>query len=325
MPTRDAVPRSPRPAIAAALVMLAIVLFGCSSGAAAPSSPAASADPTKDKLAQVLARGTLVLSTDPEYPPQSFLVEGATRVQGTKCAENEMTATEVAGYDADTGKLVAEKLGVEACFVAPAWDLIKEGGWSDRWDVSWASGALTAERMGRLYVTQPYYSTPHNFFVQADSPIKDATELSGKQIGACSGCTHELYLKGTLDLPGETLDYPVKDPVVVTFASEPPGLEALARGEIDAFLAGEPVGTEQIKAGLPIRMLPTPAYHTQKTGYADRSSGLDQVAFLDRVDTILDGLHADGTLKALSMQYFGVDYATAAGEFDLDAIGQQIP
>jgi hypothetical protein len=25
------------------------------------------------------------------------------------------------------------------------------------------------------------------------------------------------------------------------------------------------------------------------------------------------------------MQYFGVDYATAAGEFDLDAIGKQVP
>ena len=33
-------------------------------------------DPTVDKLAQVLTRGTLVLSTDPAYPPQSVRGQG---------------------------------------------------------------------------------------------------------------------------------------------------------------------------------------------------------------------------------------------------------
>lgn len=289
------------------------------------TAPTFAGDPTKDKLAQVLARGTLVLSTDLKYPPQSFAVEGATRLAGTKCAANELTAPEVSGYDADTGKLVAERLDVEPCFVTPAWDLIKEGGWGDRWDLAFASGAITAERMQRLYMTQPYYSTPHNFFVRTDSPVQDASELSAKEIGVCSGCTHELYLRGTLVLPGTDLDYVVNDPVIVTFASEPPALEALASGDIDAVLAGEPVGTEQIKAGLAIRMLPTPAYHTQKSGYADRGSRLDHVAFLARVNEVIRGLHADGSLAAHSITYFGVDYATAAGAFDLGALAQQIP
>ena len=51
----------------------------------------AAADPTKDKLAQVQARGTLVLFTDPAYPPQSMKVEGATRAANTKCAPNQLT------------------------------------------------------------------------------------------------------------------------------------------------------------------------------------------------------------------------------------------
>lgn len=37
-----------------------------------------------DKLAQILARGTLILSTDPAYPPQSYRVRGATRLARTR-------------------------------------------------------------------------------------------------------------------------------------------------------------------------------------------------------------------------------------------------
>lgn len=317
------------------LVILVAVVSACGPAATPrPSDPTSSdpthtpqtgGDPTRDKLAQVLARGTLILSTDLAYPPQSFSVDGAERASPTKCAANELTGPEVGGYDAETGKLVAAGLGVEPCFVTPPWDLIKEGGWGDRWDLAFASGALTAERMQRLYMTQPYYSTPHNFFVRMDSPVQDARELAAKQIGVCSGCTHELYLRGTLVLPGTDLEYVVNDPVIVTFASEPPALEALAAGDLDAVLAGEPVGTERIEAGLALRMLPTPAYHTQKSGYADRGSSLDAIAFLERVNEIIRALHADGSLRARSITHFGVDYATAAGAFNLAALDQRFP
>ena len=246
----------------------------------------------------MLARGTLVLSTDPAYPPQSSVVEGATRLADTKCAPNQLTAAEVEGYDADTGKLVAAAMGVEPCFVTPPWSEITAGNWGDRWDIAWGSGALTKERMTRLWVTQPYYSTPHNFFVPADSTVQDASELSGKEVGACAGCTQELYLKHELELPGVTLDYAVTDPKIVTFDAEPPGLAATAAGDLAAFLCGEPVGTEAIKGGAALRMLATPAYVTQKTGYLDRGSTLSQTAFAARVDEILQGLHADGSLKA---------------------------
>lgn len=281
-------------------------------------------DPTTDKLASVLARGTLVLSTDPAYPPQSSLVEGAERVADTACASNQLTAAEVEGYDAETGKLVAQRLGVEPCFATPPWSEIIAGNWGDRWDIAWGSGALTGERMTRLYVTQPYYSTPHNFFVPTASTVQEAAELSGRQVGACAGCTHELYLKHELELPGETVTYVVNDPVIVTFDAEPPGLAATAAGELDAFLAGEPVGTAAIADGVALRMLPKPAYVTQKAGYLDRGSGLSQTAFAARVDEILRELHTDGTLKVLSEQYFDVDYATAAAAYDMTALDQVV-
>jgi polar amino acid transport system substrate-binding protein len=304
--------------------LLAAATVGGCSGAAAPSPAAPSTDPRTDKLAQVVSRGTLVLWTDLAYPPQSFAVERARRTPGTKCAANELTADEVAGYDADTGKLVAAALGVEACFVTPPWNEVIAGNWGDRWDVAWGSGALTEERMTRLYVTQPYYSTPHTFFVPTDSPVRTTADLEGREVGACAGCTQEQYLRHTLELPGETLDYAIERPKVVTYDAEPAGLEATAAHEIDAFLCSEPVGLELIRQGVALRVLPKPAYVTQKTGYADRGSSLAMGPFLDRVNAALRSLHAAGSLKRLSEQYFGTDYATAAGRFDLDAVHQEV-
>jgi polar amino acid transport system substrate-binding protein len=291
---------------------------------AADDAATAPGDPTSDKLAQVLARGTLILFTDPAYPPQSFAVEGAERPADTRCAANQLTAPEVSGYDAETGKLVAEELGVEACFVTPTWTEVTAGNWGDRWDLAFGSGAIAVDRMEVLYVTQPYYSTPANFFVPTDSPAQLPTDLSGKDIGACAGCTMEDYLRGTLELPGPPIEFVVENPNIVTFDTEPPGLEATARGELDGFLCSEPVGREQIDKGLHLRMLEEPAYVSYKTGYVDKSSGLSAAAFVERVDEILAGLHADGTLADLSVEFFGKDYATLAGEFDLASIGQTV-
>jgi polar amino acid transport system substrate-binding protein len=310
--------------LAVLTLAIALVATACGGTAAGPSA-SPSLDPATDKLGQVLVRGTLVLSTDFDYAPQSSKVAGATRLAGTKCAANQATAPEVTGYDADTGKLVAEALSVEPCFVAPQFSEIIAGSWADHWDLSFGSGALTADRMTRLYVTQPYYSTPANFFVLAKSSYTKPADLSGKQIGSCAGCTHESYLKKTLTLPGETLDFPVVDPKIVTFASEPPGLDAVAAGKIDAFLCSQPVGAAAIAAGAPLRMLDQAAFFTQKTGYIDRGLALAPGPFLDRVNAAIRDLHASGKLKALSIKYFGVDYATAAGAFDLASVGQKVP
>jgi len=42
--------------------------------------------PGKDKLAQVIARGTLVGYAELDYPPQSIRVEGGIRAASTKCS-----------------------------------------------------------------------------------------------------------------------------------------------------------------------------------------------------------------------------------------------
>ena len=180
----------------------------------------------------------------------------------------------MSGYDIETSKLVAADLGVEPCFARPTWAEVTGGNWGDRWDIAYGSGSINADRMTRLWMTQPYYATPNRFFVKADSPIQAAAELSGKKVGSCASCTHEAYLKRELVIPGVELTFAVDDPEIVVFETERPGLQAVADGEIDAFLCAEPVGEAMIEEGVPLRALDPPAFTFFPSGFVDKSSGV---------------------------------------------------
>jgi ABC-type amino acid transport substrate-binding protein len=318
-------PTLARAAIAA--VTLSLAAAACSStssGETSGGSTSPAGDPNTDKLAHILDRGTLIVSLDPAYPPQSFLVEGAERAAPTRCSSEQLTAPEVDGYDSETAKLVAAELGVEPCWITPTWVEITGGNWGDRWDISWGSGGINEDRMTRLYMTQPYYSAPQSFFVHEDSDHQTPSDLDGKEIGVCASCSHQLYLEGTLEVPGTEIEYKVEDPEIVVYQTEPPGLQDVADGEIDAFMLSAPVGRAAIADGLPLREIEEPGFLLDLTAFLDQSSGLDQRAFFDRINAIVLELLNDGSLPALSEEFFGTDYASAAAEYDIDALGQEV-
>ncbi len=319
---------------AIAILAVTAVIAGCSASGGATLAPSSApgetatnvaGDPTTDKLAQVLDRGTLVGIWEPDYAPLSWKVEDATRPAGTRCQDNQLTGPEVAGYDNDTTKLVAERLGVEPCFITASWTEVTGGHWGDRWDINYGSGSINADRMTRLWMTQPYYAVENYYYVKSDSPYRVASDLDGKAIGTCASCTHEYYLKGELEIPGVDIDVAVTDPQIVTFVLEPPGLQAVADGDIEAFLASAVIGQQALADGLPLRTLDEPAFVYYPSGFVDKFSGLDAGPFVRRVNEIVEGLHADGSLKAKAIEYFGVDWASRAGAFNLDAIGQVLP
>lgn len=314
---------------ATVLVVGAGVIAGCGLGSASTSGAAGSstsaADPAKDKLAQVEARGTLVLATDPAYPPQSYAVKGAPRLTVTKCANNQLTGNQIAGYDADVSKLVARALGVEPCFVAPTWSEMTGGHWGGRWDIAFASIGITRDRMKGLYYTQPYSSEAERFFVRTDSPATSVEQLSGKRLGGCGDCFAEFYIERTLDLPGEKINFLVDHAAFVGYDVESDGLAAVAKGKLDGFLCGVAVGAKAIKEGLPLRAVGDDQYVANLSGAVDKSSGLDPSAFMTKVNTIVSQLQDAGTLRERSLHYFGVDFATRAKGFDVSALGQDKP
>ena len=297
------------------LMVFSFLLSGCAKTAA----------PT-DKLAEILARGTLVVSTDPAYPPQSELVEGAERLANTKCTSDQQTSNQMQGFDIDVAKAIAEKLGVEACFLTIAWDLITAGNWANRWDISIGSMTITPERMSKLYFTQPYYTTPAAFFVHTDNTsFTQPSDLSGKKVGAASGTTYDSYIAGALQIPGETINYVVTGADFMGYDTDLYALQDLALGDgvrLDAVLTAQPLGADQINNSQPFKQLGEPVYFEYLAGAVDKASTPDPVPFLKKVSEIIVGLNSDGTLPQLSNKYYGLDLTTPATTFDLAALNQ---
>jgi len=299
-------------------VVTSIILAGC--GGNSQKQDAA------DLLSEIQQRGTLVVSTDPAYPPQSQLVEGVTRPDNTKCASDQRTAGELKGFDIEAAKEIAKRLGVEVCFFTPDWTLITGGSWAGRWDVSVGSMTITPERMQKLYFSQPYYTTPAAFFVHKDNTtLQTPSDLSGKKVGACSGCTYDSYLAGTLTIPGEKIDYVVKNPVFTGYDTDINALQDLALGDgvrLDGVLTALPTGTGAIDDGLPLKQLGDPVYFEYLAAAIDKASIKDPVSFVNKVTEIIQQMHQDGTLKKLSEEFYGIDLASSAAKFDVNALNQ---
>ena len=134
-----------------ALLVILLVLSSLVISACQPAS-------ANDLLGEIKARGTLRVSTDVNYAPQSSSVQGAQRPANTKCDAAELTAAEVEGFDIDTAVEIAKRLGVEPCFVTPSWDLITAGSWGGRWDVSVGSMTITQDREKALWFSPAYYA-----------------------------------------------------------------------------------------------------------------------------------------------------------------------
>ncbi len=320
------------------LATASLLLAAC--GAPAPTAteaPAATEAPTAvpptaaptsvpDLLSTILARGTMVVSTDPAYPPQSALKANPVRTPGSKCTADQKTLGELEGFDIDVSAAIAKALGVEVCFVTPDWTLITAGGWAGRWDISVGSMTITPERAKVLYFGQPYYTTPAALFVnKANTTYQQPSDLSGKKIGVCGGCTYESYLDGSLVIPGETINFVIKNATIKTYDTDSTALEDLALGDgvrLDAVLTAQPTGAQAITNGKPLKQLGDPVYFEYLAPAFDRNSTLSPISFIAKVSEIISGLHKDGTLLQLSQKYYGMDLTTAAGSFDASQFGK---
>ena len=266
----------------------------------------------------------MILPTDPAYPPSSFAVEGATRTAGTRCQVNQTTRAELDGYDVSVGNLIADAIGVEPCYVVPTWTEMIAGHWADRWDIAFASIGVTEERMPGLYFTKPYIGSPERIWVRTDSKAKQMSDLDGERIGVCTACWADLYLQKRLTVPGMSIDYKIDDAKIVGYAVEVAGLQDVADGKLDAFLCADTVAQGLIDKGVKIRGLEPAAYIGIPAGAIDKTSGRDVRSLFDFANQTLTARFTDGSLKALSMKYFGHDYATAAAGIDPASFAQDI-
>lgn len=303
------------------LASMGLLFYGCS-GISATARPAV----MSDLLQKILARGTLVIATDPGYPPQSELVEAAEREPASKCAPTEYTANQLTGFDVATAVEIANRLGLEACFVTPPWTQLTAGNWDGRWDISVGSMAITPDRMEILYFTQPYYATPAGVFVHQDNTsFSQPADLSGKRVGGCTNCTYEAYLQGTLVIPGVEMEYIIQDADIIGYDVDLPALEDLALGDgvvLDAVLVAQPTGLQAIEDGMPLKQLGEAVFFEYLAAAIDKKSSLDPLAFVQEVSRVIQEMHRDGTLLKLSQEFYNEDFTSAASQYELTRLGQ---
>src|SRR5689334_15143051 len=154
-------------ALASLLVILSLALSACGGGGKA-----------SDLLSAIKQKGFILVSTDPNYEPQSFLNTEGKRPDGTKCPSDALTTAEMQGFDVDVAKAIGDGLGVETCFATPSWDAITAGNWADKWDVSVGSMTITTDREKILDFSVPYYFTPAVVAVAANSDFKSLADLA---------------------------------------------------------------------------------------------------------------------------------------------------
>jgi polar amino acid transport system substrate-binding protein len=289
--------------LGALLLLIGAACGGEDTGSSAP--PRDTEDDTTEEdgaeeatglLAAVQNAGVLRVSTDPAYPPQSSL---------NKQGEYE-------GFDIDVATEIANRLGVEIAWETPSWDAITAGNWSGRWDVSVGSMTVTPERAEVLHFTPAYYYTPASVAVHEDNTdITDVeTDLDGKTIGVCSGCTYDFYLEKTLDIPGEEIEFVIDDAEIKGYDTDSSAINDLEIGDgrrLDAAISATPTLEGAVDKGKAIKLVGEPIFYEPLAVAIDRNAPEDPQPLVDAISAIIEEMHADGTLTELSMKWYDTD------------------
>ncbi len=285
------------------VLLLFVVLAGaCVAPATPAASPAndsgAAAEPV-DLLAEIMSRGSIWISTDPNYAPQSFLDESGN----------------FQGFDVDVAMEIAERLGVEVEFVTPDWDLITAGNWGDQWDMSVGSMTVTTSRQEILdFALPPYYYTPAQFAAVDGSGVDTLEDLNGQTICVGVSTTYESWLMGDMEglgLPAASfyVDAPPADTSIIPLTVDNDCAQQIQAGrhEFAAFLTSNTVVEAAMAEGVPVHKVGTPVFSENLAVAFDKSASKDIARLVEKVSGIIAAMHEDGTLSSLSMEWFGED------------------
>jgi len=220
------------------------------------------ADTTGDLLETIRDRGEIVVSTDPNYAPQSFLEPDGDFV----------------GFDIDVATAIADGLGVDIRFETPDWEVITAGSWAGRWDISVGSMTITTPRKEILSFTQPYYYTPAYLAASTRSGVNEVSDIPFALPAGAEATT------------------------LTTDANCAEAIEA-GRTEFDLWVSSGTTVDGAISAGSPMVKIGDPIF-TENLAVAIDKSGPSHAALLFEIDKILGEMHADGSLTALSEEWF---------------------
>ena len=264
-----------------------LTLAGCSSNSgssAAASGAASSAASTgaADQLAAIQTNGKLVVALEGAWQPWSYHDESDTLV----------------GYDVEVSRAIAEKLGVEPEYVESDWDSLFAGLDAGRFDLVCNGVEVTEERAKTYDFTVPYGYIHTALAVRKDNQdIHSFEDLKGKTTANSLASTYmELAESYGATVQGiDTLEETI---------------QLLTAGRIDATLNADVSFYDYLNvhpdADFKLVAQTEDASHVA----IPVRKGDDSASLLEAINTAIEELRADGTLKALGEQYFGQDISS---------------
>ena len=262
-----------------------LTLSGCSnsSGSTAASGTAASVAPAAgDQLSNIQSSGKLIVALEGAWQPWSYHDESDTLV----------------GYDVEVSRAIAEKLGVEPEYVESDWDSLFAGLDAGRYDIVCNGVEVTDERAKTYDFTTPYGYIHTALAVRKDNEdIKSFEDLKGKTTANSLASTYmELAESYGATVQGiDTLEETI---------------QLLTAGRIDATLNADVSFYDYLNvhpdADFKLVAQTEDASHVA----IPVRKGDDSASLLEAINTAIDELRADGTLKALGEKYFGQDISS---------------
>ena len=259
-----------------------LTLSGCSnsSGSTAASGTAASVAPAAgDQLSNIQSSGKLIVALEGAWQPWSYHDESDTLV----------------GYDVEVSRAIAEKLGVEPEYVESDWDSLFAGLDAGRYDMV-CNGVEVTEERAKTYA----FTTPYGYIHTALAVRKDNTDITSFE--DLKGKTTANSLASTYMELAESYGATVQG--IDTLEET---IQLLTAGRIDATLNADVSFYDYLNvhpdADFKLVAQTEDASHVA----IPLRKGDASATLLEAINTAIEELRADGTLKELSEKYFGQD------------------
>ena len=256
-------------------------LTGCSSKDTAASTASTASSATLNKLDSIQKSGKLVVALEGAWQPWSYHDSSDTLV----------------GYDVEVSRAIAEKLGVEPEYVESDWDSLFAGLDAGRYDMVCNGVEVTEERAKTYAFTTPYGYIHTALAVRKDNEdIHSFEDLKGKTTANSLASTYmELAESYGATVQGiDTLEETI---------------QLLTAGRIDATLNADVSFYDYLNVH-PDADFKLVAQTAEASHVAIPVLKSEDTAYLDALNTAIEALRADGTLKTLSEKYFGQDISS---------------